>query len=1194
VFVDQVGFSLQRIIADGEQVAGDTQVQPVIMGLQLALTALWRSYGVEPDAVIGHSMGEVTAAVVAGALSPADGLRVIATRSRLMSRLAGQGAVALLQLDADATEALIAECPEVSLAGYLSPRQTVVAGPVAQVDAVIAEAERRGQFARRVNMEVASHTALMDAVLPELRSSLADLTPKSPAVPFISTVATELEPTPLLDAEYWVANVRQPVRFTQAVAAAGRNHRTFVEISPHPLVTLAVADTLESPSSTDRLIVTSAMKRGEDETLYFRAQLATLGVAAPKADGGRLVAVPPSPWLHSKYWIENRSRGQSTDTHPLLGVHVEMPSGRDHAWQADIGTEAMPWLADNKVNGQPALSAAGFAEMALAAGCQALDQPVEALQVTDLEVEQPLILDQQTRVTTQLAQSDDGIRVEIHASSASGNWRRHAVANVGLVHGDQRAGRPESPTGTVTESEIVLPDEAAHHPGYCVHPAMLDAALRRLAAAVPVESLDDLAESAYVPASLATIRVLGHVGRRALCRTELVSHEQDGAGYLGRVVLMDDKGIPTAELNGVCLRPVDPRTVPLPLEQKIFDTTWVESSTPSDIGRATSAAAGSWLLLADDDVATKELVAEFVTRFSSPTRRVISEGLSDESAVLEALARTAANTELPPVGIIIFPGKHSFDGTDADGSLQRAHDLIWAISVAARAAGDGWKGTSSRMWLVTRNGLAVHPDEPGDPTIGALKGLIRTWRFPGELARVLADEPDLSAALVDLDSADDAVAALMQELELPASDDVAAWREGRRYVERLSRAKLDADGHDAVIRDDGSYIITGGLGGLGMVVARWLVEGGARRLILNGRTDPSDGQRSDLAELANGAEIVFVGGDIASPGVAERLVATAEETGRQLRGVVHAAGVLDDGLVAALTRDGLERVWGAKAAGAVRLHAATAASRLDWWVGFSSMASLFGLPGQVAYATANAWLDALVAWRRASGLPATAINWGQWSDVGIGRSLTLSLLDPITPSEGVEALQSLVGGNLTRVGVGRLRLDRAVAATPEFRELGYLQKVIEEFGISRVDHPSTVDDGGRSEGPVPDWSQLSAEDRYSELQTRLRTTLARELRMSPSAINLDQPFPELGLDSMMAMTVLRETQKLVGIDLSANMLFNNPTISSLAAYLAGLLAPAEVPEEDTAGLTSDSASSVLDELFDSVESASAGSESGSF
>ena len=215
-------YSLQQVLTEGQRVTGDARVQPVLMGLQLALTALWRSYGVEPDAVIGHSMGEVTAAVVAGALTPGEGLRVIGTRSRLMSKLAGQGAVGLLEMDADAADKLLADYPEVSLAGFLSPRQTVIAGAVAQVDAAINAVSAQERFARRVNMEVASHTALMDPILPELRSALADLTPKPPTIPFISTVADPTE-TPTLDADYWVANVRQPVRLHQAITAPPSN-----------------------------------------------------------------------------------------------------------------------------------------------------------------------------------------------------------------------------------------------------------------------------------------------------------------------------------------------------------------------------------------------------------------------------------------------------------------------------------------------------------------------------------------------------------------------------------------------------------------------------------------------------------------------------------------------------------------------------------------------------------------------------------------------------------------------------------------------------------------------------------------------------------------------------------------------------------------------------------------------------------
>ena len=249
VFVEQVGFSLQQVLAAGEPLVGIDRIQPVLVGVQLALTELWRCYGVQPDAVIGHSMGEVSAAVVAGALSPADGLAVIATRSRLMSRLAGQGAMALLELDPEATAALIADYPDVTLAVYASPRQTVIAGPPAQVDAVIAVVDARDRLARRIEVDVASHHPIIDPILPELRNALSGLAPTTPRIPILTTTQDHTTTGAIVfDAEYWVANVRQPVRFSQAIATAGVEYGTFVEISPHPLLTYAITDTLAERS----------------------------------------------------------------------------------------------------------------------------------------------------------------------------------------------------------------------------------------------------------------------------------------------------------------------------------------------------------------------------------------------------------------------------------------------------------------------------------------------------------------------------------------------------------------------------------------------------------------------------------------------------------------------------------------------------------------------------------------------------------------------------------------------------------------------------------------------------------------------------------------------------------------------------------------------------------------------------------
>ena len=473
------------------------------------------------------------------------------------------------------------------------------------------------------------------------------------------------------------------------------------------------------------------------------------------------------------------------------------------------------------------------------------------------------------------------------------------------------------------------------------------------------------------------------------------------------------------------------RTVPLPLSQKVFDTSWAESAARP----AAESPTGSWLVLTDG-ADTEGPAAEFVGRFGSATRRLITADISKESEVLAAFASTADDPALPPAGVIVFAGSRSFDGTAAGDALTRGRELAWSIAATVRAVIGGWHGKPPKLWVVSRNGLAVNGSEGGDPAIGGLKGLIRTLAY---------EHPDLHTTLVDIDgAAADVLAPVVTELESVSNDDIIAWRDGTRFAERLGRANLDT-AKDPVVRPDGAYVVTGGLSGIGLLVTRWLVEHGAGRIILNARSQPSEEAQAILTELGAKAQIAVVNGDIADAGVAERLVGAAEETGLALRGIVHSAAVLDDQIVAALSRDSLEKVWAPKAIGALRLNEATVGKELDWWIGFSSTSSLLGSPGQAAYAAASSWLDGLVDWRRASGLPATTINWGQWSDIGLARELTFSALDPISPDEGMEAFTAIVANTAPRVGVARLRLDRAAAAFPEIQQIGFFSVLAEEL-----------------------------------------------------------------------------------------------------------------------------------------------------
>ncbi|WAJ46842.1 type I polyketide synthase [Mycobacterium sp. Aquia_216] len=1157
-FVAQTGFSLRQTLAEGSPVTGIDKIQPLLVAVQLALTALWRHHGVSPDAVIGHSMGEVSAAVVSGALTPAEGLRVIATRSKLMARLSGQGAMALLELDAPAVEALIADYPQITLAVHASPSHSVIAGPPEQVDAVIAALTARNLLARRIEVDVASHHPIIDPVLPQLRSALSDLAPKPPTIPMITT--TMEGPAPLLDADYWAANLRNPVRFHQAISTAGAGH-LFIEISPHPLLTHSINDTLGAANTR----ALGTLLRDTDDTVTFHTQLATQLVAkgdtTTNTADGRLADIPVTPWEHTQFWVADRSAmSNSVAAHPLLGVHIEVPSSRDHVWQADVGTEVSAWLADHKVFGQATMPGAGFTEIAVAAASEALGVPAHAVSVNQLEVEQMLTLDDHTQVTTQLMRgADDKIRIEIYSRSSGNDWTRHATARAEVRTAEASPERP-APTdgsgettispadlytalrqagqfhgpafaaltairrlpGGAVETEIVLPDESPWHPDFRLHPVILDAALQSLAAAIPDDELAGSAEASYLPVSFESVRVYGNLGRRARCRAQLSNLDEGGTGKLGRVVLTDDAGTVTAEINDIYVRRVERRSVPLPLSQKVFDTAWA----PRPVNAGPSDVPGSWLVLTDGQ--TPEAV-QFIEGWRSPAHRVITASLYDESAVLAAFAETAGDPERPPVGVVVFVAANPRVTNDG---VAQAREAVWAVSTVVRAVVGGWHGQPPRLWLVSGNGLAVG-DEAGQPGIGALKGLVRVLAY---------EHPELRTTLVDLDITRDPVTTLNAELESVVTgsiDDVIAWRGEKRYVERLSRATLDEPTRGGVVRSGASYLITGGLGGLGLVFARWLADSGAGRIVLNGRSEPSDEQRTVLAELERKTEIAVVLGDLASDGVAEELVAAAGAS--TLCGILHAAAVLDDSLVFSMTKDSLQRVWAPKVIGALRMHEASAGCELDWWLGFSSTSSLLGGPGQASYACASAWLDALVDWRRASGLPAAVVNWGPWAEVGLARALTGGPLDPITPAEGVAALEPLLATGRGHTGVARLRADRALIAFPEIRNLGYFTSVVAEL--------DAAGDGGNWAGPEA-LHGLDPSEAQSAIAERLHARIAAVMGYAErSAVDADLPLVELGMDSLMAVRIRNSARADFGAEPPVALLLQGATLNDLTAEL---------------------------------------------
>ncbi|MER6129784.1 type I polyketide synthase [Streptomyces sp. NPDC001795] len=420
----EAGFSVLDVVREGREVTGCGRVQPVLFAVQTALAATWRAYGVEPAGVVGHSMGEVAAAVVAGALSLQDGVRVICRRSALLTRIAGAGAMATVALGRAEVQAELASADasaSVSVAVLAAPGSTVVAGDTATVERLVEHWDARDVAARLIAVDVASHSPQVEPLLPELAAALADLTPRPPAVPFYSTVLDDPRAAPAFDAEYWCHNLRRPVQFADAVRTAAQDrHTAYVEVSPHPVVTQAIAGSLRG--LVDAPVVVPTLRREENGRATFRTQLAALHCAGVPVNwavlhgGGSLADVPTIAFDRKQHWVDPGDRpddgrstaapGLSADSAPggtqssLPGVHGRIP-GRPvrHTWWGEAGTRAHPWLADHQVNNAVVLPGAAYCALALTAACQAFDAPPRHVEVSDIAFHELLALADRSEIT---------------------------------------------------------------------------------------------------------------------------------------------------------------------------------------------------------------------------------------------------------------------------------------------------------------------------------------------------------------------------------------------------------------------------------------------------------------------------------------------------------------------------------------------------------------------------------------------------------------------------------------------------------------------------------------------------------------------------------------------------------------------------------------------------------------------------
>ncbi|MFD7864119.1 SDR family NAD(P)-dependent oxidoreductase [Streptomyces sp. NPDC059783] len=1111
-----LGSSLRDVVwgEDAEALNATALAQPALFAFEVALFRLVESWGITPDVVVGHSIGELAAAHVSGVLSLSDAARLVVARGRLMQALPAGGAMVAVQ--ATEEEVLSVLTGGVSLAAVNGPQSVVVSGVESEALAVGEHFAALGRKTNRLSVSHAFHSSLMEPMLDEFRSVAVSLTYSEPRIPAVSTVTGELA-TDWQSPEYWTGQVRQAVRFADAVRAAERfGARTFVEIGPDAVLTALGAGSAEDAGSAFVPLV--RRNREEPESLVAGVgRLYADGVrvgweAFWDGAGARRVELPTYPFQRSRFWLDAVRPGGAGPVHPLLGSVVTLADSGGAVLTGRLAVGAQPWLGDHVVRDTVLFPGAGFVELAVRAGdhvgCPALEE---------LALHAPLVLPADGAVAVQVVvgAADETARrsLGVYARDESlpdADWVLHAdgvlaedpeapgfdlaawppagaeplaldgayetLRDQGLAYGPAFQGLTAAwRHDGALYAEVVLGEDVSAEE-YGLHPALLDAAMH----AALVDAAGGGDGGTVLPFVWKDVRLFADGTGAARVRITRPTPESLA------LEIADASGAPVASVGGVVGRAMD--------------------AAPAGSGTATDPL---YRVVWQPAGSARPPAPGEVTRWED----IPAEGAVTGTVVLDCAALAEAS-----------------DDVTAAAHAVTAH----ALDVVQRWLADR-RFADATLLVVTRGAVAVADGDPVDVRQAPVWGLVRAAQAenPGRFALLDTDAPGAVA---------------------PGGEPESAVRDGRVLTPRLARVTVPA-GPAPVWDTDGTVLVTGGTGGLGALVARHLVaEHGVRHLLLVGRRGADAPGAAGLgAELAeSGARVAFAACDVADRDAVAALLAGVDPA-HPLRAVVHAAGALDDAMVTSLTPERLHGVLAPKADAAWHLHELSRGLDLTAFVLFSSVAGTLGSTGQANYAAANAFLDALAAHRRADGLTASSLAFGLWDTPGgMGTQLGSAELDRMREA-GTPAITADRGLALFDAAL----CSGVPASVPVRLDLGVLRAHADEVpallrGLVRGPGRRTA----RGGSPVlrTRLAGLTGDERAAAVLDLVRTKIAAVLgHTSGDAIEPARAFDELGFDSLTAVELRNRLDAETGLRLPATLIFDHPTAEAVAAFVLTLL-----------------------------------------
>lgn len=1203
-------------------------IQPALCAMQIALAKLWMSWGVKPDAVVGHSMGEVAAAYISGALNLDDAARVICTRSRLMRTVSGKGgAMAVTELSLTDAEAVVERYPELSVAVNNSPKSTVLAGNQQAIDKVLAELESKNLFCRQVKVDVASHSQQMDPLKDELYETLKGIAPVEPAIPIYSTVKSKQMKggEDRLNAAYWVSNLRGTVQFASVVKQlTEEGHVVFIEVSPHPVLVNAINECAEHYKAPVISAASTYREKPEQESIYKNlGDLFTRGYEMPWEDFYKTtkaadITLPSYPFQRERYEIEDRSGEleikKSNSKFPLLGNPILLAGADDtYFWETQLSLGSFPYMRDHQVNETPVLPGAAYVEMILEAAGEIYDRgnpvithlrfirsinlsaeevssvqlkiskqdEVSVFQFFMKDTETPgrikweLLAEGELRIRPkQLLEDPVEILEETSAKTVDSAVYYESLKSLGLDYGSHFRGLSELKKSEYTPDELqfslTISDLVRKSAGkYKIHPALLDACFQPLFYFAVEDDAKQQGRTTFLT-DVGEIHSMGPLDPekelKGVARLyPLKKDEQRGfINVEADIMVYHTDGSAVFRVRNLKGKIIDTSLMEQrkeKLKNWLYKVSWVKLEEAAESRQ--KVVKGTWVVMGDPYGVSEILVEKMRgqhmecihvtpgTAFSkiNGNHYSINYGSEDDYSNL----MKGVFTEDRRIAGIIHAASMSYTWQDPylTADIVERHQVFGSISfMYLHQQLTAMKLAEIPQLVIVTNGIHIvgHEQDIAQPVHSPLWGMVKVMF--NELTQYNSRYFDMSA-----NPSVEEIEQIVAEIQLERTvENEIALRGNVQYVPRLGVHMEDEvhTPHNKRFSSTGTYLVTG-FRGLGFVFIEWMIRQGARQFALvsrSGKASPEVMERISVLE-SQGCQFKIYPCDTGNYQELKAVLDDIELTMSPLRGVVHAAGVIEARTLTDLDQHEFLQILNPKVKGAWNLHLLTQHLDLDCFIMFSSASTLIGLSGQGSYVAANAFLDTLAHSRRRMGLPGMSVNWGVMRDVGmvaneaeLEKYARAEGFEPVSMHDAMEVFNTIYDNQHTQIGIVKLHAESmanyysALARTRYFK--GLLAK--------------ETKDNQKSGNFLQELMSLtSGEERVAALEQLVIQHVSKIIKTPASRIKSTMTFKGLGIDSLMAIQLRNLLEKSVDLKLSVAMFWNHPSIQEYASFLSGAL-----------------------------------------